>query len=80
MRFLKIVILRSISVDVSEITEVHPNKKQKKVVFEITVTSTAFDSINHKILIGKLEKYGIRGVPLQLLSSFLFDRQQRTKI
>ena len=36
----------------------------------------AYDTINHTILIKKLEKYGIRGLPLQLLASYLTDRQQ----
>ena len=36
----------------------------------------AFDSINHKLLINKLSRYGIRGTPLKLLSSFLQNRQQ----
>ena len=36
----------------------------------------AYDTINHSILIKKLEKYGIRGLPLQLLASYLTDRQQ----
>ena len=38
----------------------------------------AYDTINHIILIKKLEKYRIRGLPLQLLASYLTDRQQYT--
>ena len=38
----------------------------------------AYDTIDHGILIAKLEKYGIRGVPLQLIESFLTNRQQYT--
>ena len=38
--------------------------------------SKAFDTIDHKILLKKLEIYGIRGVPLKLLESYLSDRQQ----
>ena len=38
----------------------------------------AYDTINHAILIKKLEKYGIRGLTLQLLASYLTDRQQYT--
>ena len=40
----------------------------------------AYDTIDHQILIAKLEKYGIRGVPLQLIESFLTNRQQYTTI
>ena len=38
----------------------------------------AHDTIDHRILIAKLEKFGIRGVPLQLIESFLRNRQQYT--
>ena len=38
----------------------------------------AYDTINHTILIKTLEKYGIRGLPLQLQASYLTDRQQYT--
>ena len=40
----------------------------------------AFDTVNHQILLEKLEKYGIRGLPLQLLNSYLCDRSQYTMV
>ncbi|KAG6440382.1 hypothetical protein O3G_MSEX001260 [Manduca sexta] len=39
----------------------------------------AFDYVDHEILIHKLERYGIRGKGLELLSSYLSDRHQCTK-
>ena len=42
--------------------------------------SKAFDTINHKILIDKLEYYGIRGVELQWFISYLSKRSQHVQI
>ena len=40
----------------------------------------AFDTVNHNILLYKLSYYGIRGLPLSLLQSYLQDRSQKTNI
>lgn len=54
--------------------------KKKFAIGVFTDLKKAFDTINHKLLIKKLERYGIRGVVLHWIKSYLSNRQQFVKM
>jgi hypothetical protein len=53
---------------------------QEAVLGTFLDLSKAFDTINHSILLQKLERYGVRGTPLKLLASYLNNRCQKVRI
>ena len=40
----------------------------------------AFNTVNHSVLLKKLDHYGVRGIPLQWFDSYLAKRQQYVSI
>ena len=42
--------------------------------------SKAFDTIDHAILLSKLEHYGVDGIPLQLVKKYLTNINQYVKL
>ena len=57
------------------------NLNQKKYTCAVFLDlAKAFDSVDHNILLKKLFKYGVRGVALDLLKSYLSERKQYVKL
>ena len=54
-------------------------KKQKACCIFLDFAK-AFDSVNHEILLTKLEYYGVRGIAHELMKSYLSERLQCVKI
>ena len=61
---------------ISHVTQAIENKQQAYCIF--LDFAKAFDTVNHEILLKKLEHYGIRGKALQWFKSYLSNRSQYT--
>lgn len=55
------------------------NLKQHSVCIMVDFRK-AFDTVNHEILLGKLQRYGVRGIALDLLRNYLHNRKQLVRI
>ena len=55
-------------------------EKEEKAFTIFLDFAKAFDTVNHKILLNKLEHFGIRSTPLNWFESYLSNRQQYVKI
>ena len=67
---------------ITDLTEqIYKNLDDKEHTIAIFLDlKKAFDTVNHDILIRKLQNYGCRGIPLNWFHSFLRDRKQCVKI
>ena len=65
--------------DLKEYILSNMDKKETTAVLFLDLKK-AFDTVNHEILLQKLEYYGIRGVAHQLISSYLLNRVQYTVV
>ena len=63
------------------VDQIKLNMDKKKMTCGIFIDlSKAFDTVDHQILLAKLENYGIRGKILDLIKSYLTDRKQYVQL
>ena len=63
---------------VSDLEQAKENKKSSYCIF--LDFAKAFDTVNHDILLAKLDHYGVSGIAQNLFKSYLTNRTQQTEI
>ena len=63
---------------VDEITAALDNKEYFVGIF--IDLSKAFDTVNHNIMLSKLEHYGIRGLAYDLIKNYIYQRKQYVEL
>ena len=63
-----------------DLTEIVRSRSCKKVIGFFLDLQKAFDTLDHSILLSKLERLGFRGNCLAWLISYLSDRHQRVEV
>jgi hypothetical protein len=62
------------------VDKLNESLRNKKIPFAVFIDlSKAFDTLDHEILIKKLEHYGIEGTAIRWFTNYLGDRQQYVK-
>ena len=54
--------------------------QQKNVVYLLTDLTAAYDTVDHRLLITKLEQIGFRSTALKLLTNYLLNRKIYVKV
>jgi hypothetical protein len=72
----------STSLAIAHVTSSLINKwnSNKKVALVLLYIKKALDLINHELLCDKLTSYGVRGLSLKWLTSYLSNRTQQTRV